>query len=381
MNKRMREILATIENKRNIAKSYMDGEMKDIEKAGAILNEVDELQKEYDIEKRLFEAEKEEQQEEVIEKTKEKKASGFVAISKMLNKKRLGEKEKAMIVDGSNNENYLIPEDVRLAINEYRKQYKEMKNLVTVLPTDTLTGSFNWEAGEPAGLSDFEDGNDIANAEGPSFERKKYAIKFFGKLIPVSRILIGAEKAGLMGYLNRWFIKNAIITENKKIFEKLKEGKDIKQITGWESLKHSLNVDLDPDALYDAVIVTNQNGWDVLDSEVDAMGRPILQPDPSNPTRKLFQGLTVHVFSNSMLPDVDGKAPILYGSLKGGCSFVDYQKLEFATSEHIFFGKNQNALRVIEGFDVIQTDANCYIYGTIAPSESLIATASTRKAK
>ena len=57
MNKRMREILATIENKRNIAKSYMDGETKDIEKAGAILNEVDELQKEFDIEKRLFEAE------------------------------------------------------------------------------------------------------------------------------------------------------------------------------------------------------------------------------------------------------------------------------------------------------------------------------------
>ena len=34
-------------------------------------------------------------------------------------------------------------------------------------------------------------------------------------------------------------------------------------------------------------------------------------------------------------------------------SFEDYQKLEFATSEHIFFGKDQNALRVIEGFDVI----------------------------
>lgn len=154
----MREILATIENKRSIAKSFMDGETKDIEKAGAILNEVDELQKEYEIEKRLFEAEKEEQQEEILNKsTDQKKASGFVAITKMLNKKKLGEKEKAMLVDGSNNENYLIPEDVRLSINEYRKQYKEMKNLVTVLPTDTLTGSFNWEAGEPAGLSDFEE--------------------------------------------------------------------------------------------------------------------------------------------------------------------------------------------------------------------------------
>lgn len=381
MNKRMREILTTIENKRTIAKSYMQGETKDIEKATAILDEIDNLQKEFELEKRLFEADKEEN-EEIVDKSRKNKEqstpNGFVAIAKMIGRRVLGEKEKALIVDGGNNENYLIPEDVKLAINEYRKQYKEMKTLVTVLPTDTLTGSLNYEAGEPAGLSDFEDGSEIATSEDPTFERKKYAIKFFGKLIPISRILIGAEKAGLMGYINRWFIKNAIITENKKVIEKLKENKSVKALKGWEELKRSINVDLDPDALYDAAIVTNQNGWNVLDSVVDGNGRPILQQDPANPTKKLFQGLQVHVFSNRMLPNEGTKAPIFYGSLKGGCTFVDYAHLEFATSEHVFFGKNQNALRVIEGFDVIQTDVDSYIYGTLETTE--VTKATTRKA-
>jgi hypothetical protein len=42
--------------------------------------------------------------------------------------------------------------------------------------------------------------------------------------------------------------------------------------------------------------------------------------------------------------------------------------LEFNVSEHYFFGKNQNCLRVIEGFDVMSTDTGAYIYGSFTAS-------------
>ena len=58
MNKKMRELQAKIQAKATEAKAFMEGENKDIEKANALLDEIDALQKEYDTEARLFEATK-----------------------------------------------------------------------------------------------------------------------------------------------------------------------------------------------------------------------------------------------------------------------------------------------------------------------------------
>ena len=57
MNKHMRELLAKIEAKQKEARSYMDGENKDVTKATALLDECDSLKAEFEAEKRLFEAE------------------------------------------------------------------------------------------------------------------------------------------------------------------------------------------------------------------------------------------------------------------------------------------------------------------------------------
>ena len=388
MNKKMRELLEKINGKTAAAKEFMDGENKDIDKANKLLDEADELRKEFNVEKKLFEAEKAENtpvetqlngnpaEKETKEKeVKKKDVNGFKVIGKMVTNKRLNDNEKELITGGSNGENYLIPEDVRLSINELRKQYKSAKNLVTLVQTDALSGSFNYESGEISGLVDMTDGSEIDSADSPKFTQKKFAISFMGKLIPISRILLGAEKASLLGYINRWFLKNAIYSENTKIFDTLKKGKTVKAIKGWKALKTSINKDLDPDTLYDAVIVTNQTGFTALDNEVDANDRPILQLNPADPTQKLFQGLPIEVFSDTQLPNVSGKAPIFYGSLKAGCNFIEYMQMEFATSEHVFFGKNQNALRVIEGFDVMQADTDAYIYGTFEGTATATATA------
>ena len=59
MNKKMRELLAKIENKQNLAKGYMEGENKDVAKAKEILDEIKLLKEEYEVEKAIFESEKE----------------------------------------------------------------------------------------------------------------------------------------------------------------------------------------------------------------------------------------------------------------------------------------------------------------------------------
>lgn len=360
MNQKMRDILTKIEEKQNIAKSHF--EAGETEKAKVALDESDALQKEFEVAKRLFEAEKAKVPD--TPPAAEKKADGFGVIAKMLRKQSLSDTEKALITDGGNGENNLMPEDVDLAIREMRKQYKSAKELVTVIPTDTMSGGFNFETGTPAGLSDLTDGDDVNNTGDPSFTRKSFAIKLKGKLIAISNVLKGAERAGLMAYINRWFVKNSIISENTDIFLALKKDKTAKAIKGLMALKQSINKDLDPSALIGGVIVTNQTGFDLMEQELDANGRPMLVPNPQDTARKTFNGLPIEVFSDAQLPNVSGKAPIFYGALDAGCYFIEKNGLEFAVSDQYLFGKNQTAIRVIEGYDVIQADTDAYAYGT-----------------
>lgn len=376
MTKKMRELQDKIQQLHKEADSYMDGENKDLAKAEELLDQADELQKEFDLCARKAKTDKAAAQayaEQMPEPTTEK-ADGFKAMAKALNGQAMDEAEKAMISgdDATNGENLLIPEDVRLEINELRRTYTSARSIVTVEPTSALTGSVNYENGAPAGLTEFEDGAAISEGGEPKFIRKSFKIKHFGKLIPISRILLGAEKAGLLGYINRWFLKNAVITENTAIFGTLKAGYNEgtpKAIAGWKALKKSINVDLDPSCKVNGFIVTNQSGFAALDEEEDNNGRPILQQNPANPTEKTFQGLAVHVFPDAQLPSIDETHfPVIYGDVKAGATFVEHQALEFATSEHYGFNKNQNYMRVIEGFDVMSTDTSAYIYGSFSAS-------------
>ncbi len=378
MNKKMREIQAQILELTETAKSYMaEGEGRDLTKAEETLDKIDALQKEYDLEARMAaKAKAGVPAEEVVKDTK---VDGFNLIAKLMHKKGLTDVEKTALISGANSENgetYLVPEDVKAEINELRKTYISAKSLVTVETTDALAGSVTYEAGTPAGLTDFDDGDAIVEETGVSFVLKKFAIAWKGKLIPVSRILLGAAKASIMAYLNRWFVKNAVLSENAKIFETLKTGYNggtPKALAGWKALKKSINVDLDPSCLLDGVIVTNQSGFAALDEEEDKDGRPVLQPNPAHPTEKLFQGLPVKVFPDAQLPNIDATHfPVIYGATKAGATFVEHQNLEFAASEHYLFNKNQNCLRVIEGFDVMSTDTTAYIYGSFTATAATV---------
>lgn len=368
MNKKMRELLAKIKEKNLQARNFQN-EGK-VDEAKQLIDEIKDLQTSYENEKALFEMERDNVPEEPKNKTT---ANGFSVMAKIALRKKLTEEENALVTgtNGTDGENFLIPEDVDTTIRELRKTYMSAKDLVTVVPTSSLTGSFVFEKGVPTGLADFEDGDTITEGTKPSFEQKKFQVTHKGKVFPISNILLESEKAGLTSYLNNWFVKNSIISENTDIFTALQNGKTAKAIKGLDELKSSINKDLDPSARIGAVIVTNQTGFDIMDSEKDAVGRPILKEDYVTPTQKLFQGLPVIVFPDAQLPNTKaGQAPIFYGNLKAGCYFIDRKGYQFAVSTEYQFGANMTTMRVIESYDVIQADSSTYIYGTITAAGS-----------
>ena len=76
--------------------------------------------------------------------------------------------------------------------------------------------------------------------------------------------------------------------------------------------------------------------------------------------------MPIEVFPDSQLPnDASKGCPVIYGNTKAAIWFHEFMGYQFAVSEHFAFNKNQTTMRVIEGFDVTQADAEdaTYCYG------------------
>ncbi len=315
----------------------------------------------------------------VVDKTKEN-ASFIRACIKKFSNKPLTEVEDALLLpttsspDGTNGEGYILPQDIQTKINKRIRDFRSFRDVCGHMSTTALTGSFVVENIDSlTGLVDFTDGTDGEETTDFSFTQVKFALKEKAAFIKLSNTLLALADTDLINYIVEIFAKKAVITENAMAVAAIENGKTKKTLADWQSLKRSLNVDLDPAALYSTVIVTNQDGFDFLDTALDSTGRPILQPDPTKPAVKRFAGYPVRVYSNAQLKSTaataskDGYAPVYYGAVGDGVKFVDLGITQFATSKEAGFMSNTTIARLIEFVEVIQCDASdkCYCVGQL----------------
>ena len=272
--------------------------------------------------------------------------------------------------NGANGEAYILPQDIQTIITKRVREYRSFRDVLGSIKTTALSGAFPVENLDSiTGLIDFEDGTDGNDTYTPQFTKVSFKLKEKAAFIKLSNTLLALTDNDLIAYIVEVFAKRAVITENTMAVAALKTGKTVKQIATWKALKSSVNKDLDPAALYGTVIVTNQDGFDYLDSQLDDKGRPVMQPDITQPTQRRFMGYPVIVFSNALLATVTKNshtyAPVFYGDLKDGAKFVDLGITSFATSPHAGFMSNTTVARLIEYIDVVQVDSSdkCYICG------------------
>ena len=89
---------------------------------------------------------------------------------------------------------------------------------------------------------------------------------------------------------------------------------------------------LDPAIALTSTIVTNQDGFDVLDNLEDKTGRPLLNPDPKTGTPRMANGRSIHIIGNNVLPTTDGKAPMFVGDLKQLATLFKRNPMEVAST-------------------------------------------------
>ena len=305
-----------------------------------------------------------------------KENANFIrAALKKVTGKPLTEVENALLLpttlapNGDHGEGYILPQDIRTLITKKMREYKSIRDVIGYMPVGALSGSFPIEDFETVtGLIDFEDGTDGTDSDDIKFKNVSYKLKEKAAFIKLSNTLLMLTDNALINYIVEVFSKKAIVTENTMGLTVLKSNKTAKALADWKALKSSINTDLDPAALFGTVIVTNQDGFDELDKALDETGRPILQPNPTNPTQMMFKGYPIIVYSNAMIPTVETKAPIFYGNLKEAAKILDLNgNIAFATSTEAGFYSNTTVARLIEFIDIIQVDKSdkCYIYGEL----------------
>lgn len=380
MNKKMREILTKIEEKTAQAKAFMaEGENKDVNKASELLDEVDNLQKEFDVEKRLFEQEKEKNAptDEQIEE-KEKKAKEKDSTKEFADMARKGFRGKSMNEGTQADGGYTVPEDIQAKINTYRESKFSLLSLVRVEKVTTNKGSRTFKKrSQQTGFTKVGEGSKVPGGTTPQFERIGYEIDKYGGYFPVTNELLNDSDANIANTLIEWIGDESRVTANKLIIDTIKTfgTKVIDKTNPIDSIKGILNVDLGQAFKPTSVIVTNDNGLQYLDTLKDADGKYLLQPNPANPMEmRLCAGATtvpVKVIPNSDLPNDTTKIPFIIGDLNEGVIYWDREQMSIIAS-NIASAGNLNAFeedltiyRALEREDVTKRDDKAVFYCTL----------------
>lgn len=266
---------------------------------------------------------------------------------------------------------FIVPEDITTTINQLKQTVDNLEQYVNVQPVSTNKGSRTLEkraASTPfAPLSEYGKPNAMQEIASPEFERLSYAIEDYAGFLPVPNDLLDDTDQALEEYLRQWIAKKSIATRNYLILQELNKLTKV-DFKDYKGIKTALNVTLDPAFADGANIFTNQDGFNYLDQLEDKDSRPLLQPDPTNPTRKLLSGKPVIPLSNKTIAtDKDGKAPFIVGNLKEAIILWDRKQLsiDMTTEGGNAWRTNTSEFRAIEREDVTPWDTEAVVYGQI----------------
>ncbi|HFJ9314968.1 phage major capsid protein [Bacillus sp. AFS051223] len=266
---------------------------------------------------------------------------------------------------------YIVPEDITTTINQLKQTVDNLEQYVNVQPVSTNKGARTLEkraASTPfAPLSEYGKPNAMQEIASPEFDRLSYAIEDYAGFLPVPNDLLDDTDQALEEYLRQWIAKKSIATRNYLILQELNKLTKV-DFKDYKGIKTALNVTLDPAFAAGANIFTNQDGFNYLDQLEDKNGRPLLQPDPTNPTRSLLSGKPVITLSNKTIAtDKDGKAPFIVGNLKEAIILWDRKQLsiDMTTEGGNAWRTNTSEFRAIEREDVTSWDTEAVVYGQI----------------
>lgn len=381
MNEELKKLLDSIKNKKQQVKDFAAaGKIEDATKAKG---ELKDLQAQFDL---LYDLEDDAQDniedkinkgtaKTVVDEVK-KVTNAFVnAIKAAISKTDLTIEDKEIL--NSMNETkpedgaLTVPKDIRTAVKELRRSEDALENLVNIETVSTLTGSRVIERyADQTPFDNVEEAAEFPEVSTPQFDNVEYKVKKKGGILKVTQELLSDTAENIIAYLKKWIAKKSKATRNFMIVAKIKEMTTNEEvaISGLDDLKKIFNIMLDPAIALGAIVVTNQDGYNWIDTLKDSDGKYILQPDPTKPTQMLLFGkYPITKVSNRTLPSklVTGgyKVPIVCGDLKEAITIFDREMLTIDISSVAgnLWNTDQTGIKVRERLDIKAVDVEAII--------------------
>ena len=219
----------------------------------------------------------------------------------------------------------IVPQDIQTRINEIMRQLNDLSQYIRVETVNTLSGSRVLEADNV--MTPFQvvaEYGQIQEMGNPQFVPIQYQLTKRAGYLPLTSELLADTDQNIIQYVSNWIARKHVVTKNTLITGLL-GGLTPTTLADFDAIKQVLNVTLDPAISLNSVIITNQDGYHWMDTQVDDNGRYLLQDDITQPGRKIFKGRPVVVVSNRYLPTIQGTpgtpgtpdvAPIFIGNGK-----------------------------------------------------------------
>ncbi len=392
MPKELMELLNSIKAKKQEVRDLCA--KNKVEDARRAKEELKELQEKFD---QLYDLEQEKHEDaeqkakngtaKKLEDKEKKNAIAFVnAIRAAAGKGSLSEEDKEILNamrEGTDEDGGLtVPQDIRTSVRELRRGEDALETLVNVEHVTTLSGSRVLEKhADQTPFDNVDEAAEFPEVSTPQFEKIDYKVKKKGGILKVTQELLDDSTENVIAYLRCWLAKKSKATRNFMIVAKVREitaGEEI-AVEGLDDLKKIFNITLDPAIALTSGVVTNQDGYNWLDTLKDGDGKYILQPDPVKPTDMLLFG-KYHVkrVGNKTLPSVEAeggyKVPLICGDLKEAVTIFDRETLTIDISNVAgdFWKTDQTGFKARERLDIKEIDTEAVVM-----AEHLIKTGST----
>lgn len=246
---------------------------------------------------------------------------------------------------------FAVPQDIDTTINRLIKEKFALRNYFRVENVNTTTGSRVLENGKFARFVKIAEGQPakktgtgaydahVTGTEGDILKKVSYSLSTYRKMVELSAELLQDEDAGIVAYISEKLAEAKAATENYELLALLNT-LTAATLTATDSVakvKEVLNTKLTRAYSKRAMVLTNANGFNVLDMAEDDYGRPLLQPNPAMSTGKMIAGHVLDYADNADIADetVESvtKHPLYVGDFASfGVLFDHAGGMELATS-------------------------------------------------
>ena len=260
----------------------------------------------------------------------------------------------------------IVPKDISTKINERKRELNSLKKYVRVEKVNTLTGSRVIEKNaDSVPFASIEEGGLFTDVANPEFETVDYKVVKYGGVLDVTRELLEDTKENIKNYLVNWLAKKEVATENKAILTVADAiATTPVAIRTYDDIKTILNTKIDPALLDKTVILTNQSGYNWLDTLKDKQDRYLLKDHITDPNVKALEGkYTVVVVTDKVLPVKAKKVPFYIGALDEAITHFEREGRTIEMTDLVKWANDKISIKSRMRFDTKAFDKEALVKG------------------